>query len=75
MNSEIRHCTKMLCQERRLARTAPCREVAEVHEQMAMLYSAQLNLLRLQQTPLSDRESTRPPFALTILNALAYKTC
>lgn len=45
MEQDVRHCARMIAQERRLAQAAPSMEAAEVHHQMAMLYEAQLRVL------------------------------
>lgn len=45
MEQDVRHCAKMIAEERRLAQAAPSIEAAEVHNQLAMLYEAQLRVL------------------------------
>jgi hypothetical protein len=46
METELRHCARMMCRERGLARAAPSPEVAQVHLQLIMLYKAQYRVLK-----------------------------
>lgn len=46
MEADIDYCTRMVAQEEKLAGDAPSPEAAEVHQQMLMLYRAQLTVLR-----------------------------
>ena len=51
MSSELKHCLTMIESEEQLARTAPSEEAAEMHQQMIMLYRAQLEHLRKAAAP------------------------
>ena len=44
--NEIRYCLQRIAEEEAIARAAGSTEAAEVHAQMAMLYKAQLALLK-----------------------------
>ncbi len=44
--SDIEYCEQRIAQEEAVARSASSREAGEVHEQMAMLYKAQLQVLK-----------------------------
>lgn len=51
MQQDIQYYAGRMAEEERLARAAPCREAAEVHQQIALLYRAQLDLLTRRQQP------------------------
>lgn len=46
VDNDTRYCATQLCEERRLARTAPCPEAAELHIQLASLYKAEFETRR-----------------------------
>lgn len=46
MNADMEHCIRMIEAEEQRARAAPTNEAAEMHNQMIMLYRAQLDRLR-----------------------------
>ena len=45
-HQQIQHCESRIAEEEQLARSAQSAEVAERHHQMAMLYKAQLAVLK-----------------------------
>jgi hypothetical protein len=48
MESDVRHCSRRIAEEERLAAETGSPEVAEKHLQLAMLYKAQLQVLELR---------------------------
>ncbi|MBC7159188.1 MAG: hypothetical protein H5U21_03955 [Porphyrobacter sp.] len=51
MQDDIHYYAERMAEEERRARAAPYPEAAEVHQQIAMLYRAQLALLTRRQQP------------------------